>query len=245
MNNFNNDYNSNLGYQQREMSVPVARTYLANVFMWMFLALGITAATAWLFASSDNLMAMLFNPETGSMSILGWVAMLAPLGLVFWMSMGFQRMSASTMVLVFVAYSILMGISLSFIFLAFTGTSIATTFLITAGMFGTMAVLGYTTKTDLTKFGSIMIMGLVGIIIASLVNMFLGSATMDYIISFLGVLIFTGLTAYDVQKLKNLGAQIHSENDTTRKLTIMGALTLYLDFINLFLFLLRFFGNRK
>lgn len=225
--------------------MPLARTYLASVFMWMFLAMSITAATSWLFASSENLMMLLINPETGSMSIGGWIAMLAPLGLVFWMSSGFQRMSASTMVLIFIGFSILMGISLSFIFLAYTGASIAKTFLITAGMFGSMAVLGYTTKTDLTKFGSIMMMGLFGIIIASVVNMFMGSSTLDYIISFGGVLIFTGLTAYDVQKLKRIGSQIETENDNSRKLTIMGALTLYLDFINLFLFLLRFFGNRK
>ena len=138
-----------------------------------------------------------------------------------------------------------MGISLSFIFLAYTGASIAKTFLITSGMFGSMAVLGYTTKTDLTKFGSLMYMGLIGIIIASVVNMFMGSSTLDYIISFGGVLIFTGLTAYDVQKLKRLGSQMTTEDETTRKFTIMGALTLYLDFINLFLFLLRLFGSRK
>ena len=112
-------------------------------------------------------------------------------------------------------------------------------------MFGTMAVVGYTTKTDLTKFGSIIFMGLIGIIIASVVNMFMHSSTLDYIISFGGVLIFTGLTAYDVQKLKRIGSQITEENETSRKMTIMGALTLYLDFINLFLFLLRIFGNRK
>ena len=138
-----------------------------------------------------------------------------------------------------------MGASLSFIFLMYTGASIAKTFLITASMFGVMAVVGYTTKTDLSKFGSILMMGLVGIIIASVVNMFMRSGTMDYIISFLGVLIFTGLTAYDVQKLKRIGAQMGSEGEMTRKFTIMGALTLYLDFINLFLFLLRFFGNRR
>ncbi len=240
-----NTFNNNLGYQQREVAMPIARTYLANVFSWMFLALGITAATSWLFASSPNLMATLINPETESMSIMGWIAMLAPFGLVIWMSAGFQRMSASTMVLVFIAYSILMGVSLSFIFLAYTGASIATTFLITSGMFGSMAILGYTTKTDLTKFGSIMIMGVFGIIIASVVNMFMGSSTLDLIISIGGVLVFTGLTAYDVQKLKRIGSQINTENDTTRKMTIMGALTLYLDFINLFLFLLRLFGNRK
>jgi FtsH-binding integral membrane protein len=161
------------------------------------------------------------------------------------MSAGFQRLSASTMVLVFVLYSVLMGASLSFIFLAFTGASIAKTFVITSTMFGVMAVVGYTTKTDLSRFGSIMFMGLIGIIIASLVNMFMRSDTMDYIISFIGVLVFTGLTAYDVQKLKRIGAGAGVENETSRKLTIMGALTLYLDFINLFLFLLRFFGDRR
>lgn len=229
----------------KEGTIPVAKTFLSGVFMWMFLALAITATTAYLFASTESLMTLLYNPETGGMSIFGWVIMLAPLGLVIWMSFGFKRMSASTMVLVFVLYSILMGASLSFIFFAYTDASIAKTFLITSAMFGTMAVLGYTTKTDLTKFGSIMLMGLIGLIIASVVNMFMQSGTMDYIISFIGVLIFTGLTAYDVQKLKRIGAGITSETESARKLTIMGALTLYLDFINLFLFLLRFFGNRK
>lgn len=138
-----------------------------------------------------------------------------------------------------------MGMSLSFIFLIYTLPSIAKTFVITAAMFGTMGVLGYTTKTDLTKFGSIMMMGLVGLIIASVVNMFMRSETMDYIISFIGVLVFTGLTAYDVQKLKRIGNSISMDTEAARKLTIMGALTLYLYFINLFLFLLRFFGGRK
>ena len=225
-------------------TIPMAKTYLSGVFMWMFLALGITAATAWLFATTPSLMGMLIT-ETGSMSIMGWVVMLAPLGLVLWLSRGINRMAASTMVLVFVAFSVLMGASLSFIFLAYTGASIAKTFVITSGMFGTMAVVGYTTKTDLTKFGSLMMMGLVGIIIASVVNMFMRSEMMDYIISFAGVLIFTGLTAYDVQKLKRIGSQITEGSELARKMTIMGALTLYLDFINLFLFLLRIFGNRK
>jgi len=242
MNNLNRPINI---AGQQEQTLPVAKTFLSGVFMWMFLALGITAATSYVFATTPSLIGMLINPETGSMSITGWVVMLAPLGLVLWMSMGFQKMSASTMVLVFVLYSLLMGASLSFIFLMYTGASIAKTFLITASMFGVMAVVGYTTKTDLSKFGSILMMGLIGIIIASVVNMFMRSGTMDYIISFLGVLIFTGLTAYDVQKLKRIGAQMGSEGEMTRKFTIMGALTLYLDFINLFLFLLRFFGNRR
>jgi len=237
--------NSQINYsKQQEQVIPVAKTFLSGVFTWMFLALGITASVAYLFATTPALMGILYTPE-GSMSIMGWIVMLAPLGLVLLMAAGVQRMSASTLVLVFVLYSILMGASLSFIFLAFTGASIAKTFVITSAMFGFMGFVGYTTKTDLSKFGSIMMMGLVGIIIASVVNMFMRSGTMDYIISFLGVLIFTGLTAYDVQKLKRIGAGITSENESTRKLTIMGALTLYLDFINLFLFLLRFFGNRN
>jgi len=135
--------------------------------------------------------------------------------------------------------------SLSFILLIYTGASVAITFGVTSAMFGTMAVAGYTTKIDLTRFGSIMIMGLVGIIIASLVNMFMQSSTMDYVISFIGVLVFTGLIAYDVQKLKRLATNITTGDDSYRKYVIMGALTLYLDFINLFLFLMRFLGNRK
>jgi FtsH-binding integral membrane protein len=135
--------------------------------------------------------------------------------------------------------------SLSFIFLAYTSGSIFSTFIAASAMFGVMSVVGYTTKTDLTKFGSIMMMGLVGIIIASLINMFMQSSGMDYIISFVGVLVFTGLTAYDVQKMKNIGAGIELGTATTSKLVIMGALNLYLDFINLFIMLLRLFGDRK
>lgn len=234
-----------IDFSGRGQAVAVTQTFLSGVFMWMGIALAITAVTSWLFAGNAQLMSLLYNPETGGMNMLGWVVMLAPFGLVLLMSAGFNRMSASTLLLVFVAYSILMGMSLSFIFYVYTLGSIAKTFLITTGMFGFMAILGYTTKTDLTKFGSIMMMGLVGIIIASVVNMFMQSSQMDYIISFIGVLVFTGLTAYDVQKLKRIGNQASVDGETMRKMTIFGALTLYLDFINLFLFLLRFFGNRK
>ena len=242
MNNLNRPFN--IAHTKQE-TIPVAKTFLSGVFMWMFLALSITAVTSYLFATTPSLINMLINPETGSMSGTGWIVMLAPLGLVLLMAMGYQRLSASTLVLIFVVYSILMGASLSFIFLIYTGASIAKTFLITSAMFGVMAVVGYTTKTDLSKFGSIMFMGLIGIIIASVINMFMRSEMMDYIISFIGVLVFTGLTAYDVQKLKRIGASVTGETESARKLTIMGALTLYLDFINLFLFLLRFFGNRR
>lgn len=241
MNQLNPTFTTETTFQ----SQTLAKTFLANVFSWMFLALAITALVAYIFAGNEAFMQFMFNAETGGMTIGGWIVMLAPLGLVFWMSMGFAKMSAQSLTLIFLLYAILMGLSLSFIFLAYTGASIAKTFVITSGMFGVMAFVGYTTKTDLSRFGSLMMMGLIGIIIASVVNFFLKSPMMDYIISFIGVLVFTGLTAYDVQKLKRLGASALQQGDTLRKVTIMGALTLYLDFINLFLFLLRFFGNRR
>ncbi len=228
-------------------TLPVTRTFIANVFLWMTLALAITAVTAYWFASSKELMGSLRNLQTGGLSVLGWIVMLAPLGFVLLMSMGFQRLSPAIMTLLFIAFSVLMGMSLSFILLVYTGSSVFKTFAVTSAMFGVMAVLGYTTKTDLTKFGSILMMALFGVIIAMVVNMFMHSSTMDYIISVLGVLIFTGLTAYDVQKLKRIGAGIgvDVQNQDVKKMSILGALTLYLDFINLFLFLLRFLGNRK
>jgi uncharacterized protein len=237
---------SNQQYTQIDFQTQaLARTFLANVFSWMFMALVTTALVAYVAAGNEAFLRMMYNPETGGMSMIGWVIMLSPLGLVLLMSAGFQRMSAANLSLVFIAYSILMGLSLSFIFLAYTGASIAKTFVIAASMFGLMAVVGYTTKTDLSRFGSLMFMGLIGLIIASLLNFFMRSGTLDYIISFVGVLVFTGLTAYDVQKLKRIGASSMEVGEGMRKITIMGALTLYLDFINLFLFLLRFFGNRK
>jgi uncharacterized protein len=228
-------------------ALPVARTFLANVFLWMTMALAVTALTAYWFASDMNLIGSLFNPKTGGMSGLGWIVTLAPFGFVLLMSMGYQRLSPVIMTLLFIAFSILMGMSLSFVLLVYTGGSVFKTFAVTSAMFGIMAVLGYTTKTDLTKFGSIMMMALFGIIIAMVVNMFMHSSTMDYVISVIGVLVFTGLTAYDVQKLKRIGAGVGAnvQDPNVRKMSILGALTLYLDFINLFLFLLRFLGNRK
>ncbi|MFA6923227.1 MAG: Bax inhibitor-1/YccA family protein [Bacteroidales bacterium] len=240
---------SNFSYSpEKYQDISVPKTFVSNVFSWMFLALGITAFVAYYFAANKGLMSVLYyaNPETekGGMTGLGWLVTLAPLGFVLLMSFGINKLSAIVMTLFFVVFSVLMGMSLSFIFLIYTSSSIATTFIVTSAMFGVMAVAGYTTKTDLTKFGSIMMMGLVGIIIASIINMFMRSSGFDYIISFIGVLIFTGLTAYDVQKLKNIGGQIEAGTENARKLSILGALTLYLDFINLFLFLLRFLGRR-
>ncbi|MBL7138275.1 MAG: Bax inhibitor-1/YccA family protein [Bacteroidales bacterium] len=222
----------------------VAKTFIASVFIWMTLALVITAVTAYWFASDQALIGSLVNFETGKMSGLGWFIMLAPLGFVLLMSFGYQKLSPAIMTLLFIVFSVLIGMSLSFILIVYTAASVYKTFAITAGMFGIMAVTGYTTKTDLTKFGSIMFMGLIGIIIAMVANFFLKSSMLEYIISVIGVLVFTGLTAYDVQKLKRIGSQTLDAGNT-RKLAIMGALTLYLDFINLFLFLLRLLGDRR
>ena len=232
--------------QQDTQDATVAKSFMTQVFGWMFLAMVVTAITAYWFASSGSLMNSLRNVETGGMTPLGWVVTLAPLGFVMLMSFGFQRLSPAVLTLLFIAFSVLMGMSMSFILLVYTMASVYKTFAITAAMFGIMALTGYTTKTDLTKFGSIMIMGMIGLMIAMLVNYFMHSGTMDYIISVLGVLIFTGLTAYDVQRLKRIGAgagEYGQEN--VKKLSILGALTLYLDFINLFMFLLRFLGDRK
>lgn len=230
--------------RSQDESASMSKTFVANVFSWMFAALTITSIVAYYFGHSMELLSLLINVEQGGLTILGYVVMFAPLGFVLAMSLGFNKFSYPVILFLFLLYSAVMGASLSFIFLAYTSSSIYGTFAAAAGMFGLMSVVGYTTKTDLTNFGSIMMMALVGIIIASLINMFLHSSGMDYIISFIGVLVFTGLTAYDVQKLKNIGSGVEYGTATTSKLVIIGALTLYMDFINLFLFLLRLFGDR-
>ena len=243
MNQFNENYNP-----QRTMTQDMSRSFVSTVFVWMFAALGITAATAYLFGTNEALFSMLVHvmPQGGAkMSILGWIVTLAPFIIVLTMTTRMHKMSVQKTVLMYVIYSILMGISLSFIFWVYTTASIFKTFIISAGMFGVMAVVGYTTKTDLTKFGSFLIMALIGIVIATLVNMFMHSARMDYIISILGVLIFTGLTAFDVQKIKQIGEAGISDGDVMAKITVHAALSLYLDFLNLFLYLLRFFGNTR
>jgi uncharacterized protein len=228
----------------KEKYDSIVSTFMANVFLWMFMALAITGLVAYWVAGSQELLALIHKP-TGGMTILGWVVMLAPLGFVLAISAGFKRFSATTLTAFFIIFSILLGASLSSIFVIYTIDSLFKTFFIAAGMFAFMAVVGYTTKTDLTRFGSLMMMGLIGIIFASVVNFFMHSAAFDYIISIVGVLVFTGLTAYDVQKLKRIGAGQGYDYQTTRKLVIIGALSLYPDFINLFLFLLRLFGNRR
>ncbi len=224
------------------------KSFMANVFALMFLALGLSALFAYLFSQNLEWLFYLIDATTGKLNILGWIVMLAPLGFVLLMSFAYSRLSAPVLMLLFVLYSMINGISFSFILLAYTANSVFGCFLSAAAMFGVMAVMGYTTKTDLTKMGRILIMGLIGIIIASLINLFLKSDSMGYIISIIGVIVFTGLTAYDVQKLKNIGMGVEYNNvpaAEVKKISILGALTLYLDFVNLFLFLLRLFGRRN
>ena len=175
---------------------------------------------------------------------LKWVVMLAPLGIVFYMSFGINKMSTSKAQTVFWIFAGLMGLSLSWILLVYTGASVARVFFITSATFGAMSIYGYTTKRDLTKLGSFLMMGLIGIIIASLVNIFIKSTMMHFVISIIGVLVFVGLTAYDTQKIKNMYL-VSDSGELMGKKAVMGALTLYLDFINLFIMLLRLFGQRR
>lgn len=240
-------YQFNENRNPQNMTQAMTKTFVSTVFMWMFAALGITAATAFLFGTNESLMSLLMQvtPQGGArISALGWIVTFAPFIIVLVMSARINKMTVQQTVIWYVIYSILMGMSLSFIFWAYTSASIFKTFIITAGMFGVMAVVGYTTNTDLTKFGSFLFMALIGIILATVVNFFMHSARLDYIISIFGVLIFTGLTAFDVQKIKQIGDAGISDGDVMSKITVHAALTLYLDFINLFLYLLRFFGNR-
>jgi hypothetical protein len=217
----------------------------------MFAALIISTVGAYLFATNAELLSYIKTVnEKGQVvpTMLGMVSIFAPLAFVLVISFGFNRLSSATLITLFLLYSAVMGVSLSSVLLIYEMGSVVTCLASAAGMFGLMAVLGYTTKQDLTSFGRLMFMGLVGIIVASIINWFVGSSQLDYIISFIGVLVFTGLTAYDVQKIKRIGAGIEYEGvgaEQSKKLAIMGALNLYLDFINLFLFLLRIFGKRK
>jgi uncharacterized protein len=222
-----------------------SKKFIANVFAWMFVALDISAFCAYIFATDSTLLSMLYDVETGRSTGLGTIVMFAPLAFVLLISFGFNRLSYGLVLLAFIAFAIVMGISLSYILLLYTTASVISVFVTASLLFGVMAVAGYTTQQDLTKFGAILTMFLIGIVIASLVNMFLRSSGLNMIISYIGVAVFVGLTAYDVQKLKRIGAGLEYGDASAKKMAVMGALTLYLDFINLFLMLLRVFGNRK
>ena len=214
------------------------RSYMLRVYNYMCIGLALTGAVAFAASTSGELM----NAIHGT--ALRWVVMLAPLGFVFYLSARIHSMKAATAQTVFWVYAGLMGLSLSYIFLAFTGESIVRVFFITSAAFAGLSLYGYTTKKDLSGFGTFLVMGVIGILIASVVNIFLESSALHFAISALGVLIFAGLTAYDTQRIKAIyAAGDHSE--THEKKAIMGALTLYLDFINMFIFMLQFFGNRE
>jgi FtsH-binding integral membrane protein len=222
-----------------------SRKFLANVFLWMFGALAISTFMAYEFANNEVMQSYIFNPVTHSMTGLGVLAMFSPLAFVLIISFGINRISYPVLVILFVVYAAVMGISLSGILLIYTASSVLGVFLAATALFGVMAIAGYTTKTDLTGFGSLLIIGLFGLVIASVINMFMHSEQFQYILSFFGVAIFTGLTAYDVQKLKRIGAGVEYGTADGKKLALLGALSLYLDFVNLFIFLLRIFGRRK
>ena len=222
-----------------------SRKFLAKVFTWMFVALAVSAASAYAVVNTSLLLAFV-DTTTNQLNGLAMLVRFAPLAFILIISFGFNRLSYSVLSILFIAYSIVTGISLAFWLIAFTPSSAIGVFITTSVVFGIMAIAGYTTKTDLTKFGSILIMFLIGIVVASVVNWFLHSSGLDMIISYIGVAVFVGLTAYDVQKLKNIGAGITYGGDATAsKMALMGGLTLYLDFVNLFLMLLRIFGRRR
>jgi len=221
-----------------EVDIDVGlRDYMLRIYNYMASGLALTGIVAYVFAQSGLYVAIARTP-------LIWLVMLAPLGLVMWLSYGINRMQASTAQALFWVYAALMGVSLASVFLVFTGESVARVFFITAGTFGAMSLYGYTTQRDLSQWGSFLFMGLIGIIIASVVNIFLASSALQFAISVIGVIVFVGLTAYDTQQIK----EMYFENDdaqTAGKKAIMGALRLYLDFINLFMMLLQLFGARR
>ena len=225
----------------RELTFRTAYSALIRkVYVWMTLAMVITGLTAYITASTPALLYAIVSNQ-----MLFWGLLIAELVLVFAISGAINKMSLQTATLLFVAYSVINGLTLSFIFLAYTMSSIASVFFITAGTFAVMAFIGYTTKTDLTSLGKILLMGLIGIIIATIVNMFVHSNGLQTVVSYVGVLIFVGLTAYDSQKIKQMLWDADQADEGAQKLALLGALSLYLDFINLFLYLLRIFGRRN
>ena len=214
------------------------RSYMLRVYNYMASGLALTGIVAAFTASTPELFQAIFGTP------LKWVVMLAPIGFVFLFAARIHRMKASTAQTLFWVFAGLMGLSLSTIFMVYTGASVARVFFITAGTFAAMSLYGYTTKRDLTKIGSFLFMGLIGVVIASIVNLFLASSALQFAISVIGVLVFVGLTAYDTQRIRNTYLE-SDDSETMSKKAIFGALTLYLDFINLFVMLLQLFGARR
>lgn len=231
---------SERGFQRETVSENVAMELLQKVYVWMLFSLSFTGLTAYFVANSPALVETVFSNR-----IVFYGLMFAELALVIVLNMVLHKISFSLATAMFLAYSVINGVVMSSIFLCFTLSSIAQVFFITAATFGVMALYGHFTKTDLTRMGNLCLMGLFGIIIATVVNLFLESSTMQMVISYIGVLIFVGLTAYDSQKIKRLMMEQEQVDENSQKLAVVCALTLYLDFINLFLYLLRIFGDRK
>ena len=238
------NYNElNFGTTTREQELSMSAAFpvlMRKVYVWMTLALVITGATAYGVATSPGLMMAIATNK-----LLFWGLIIAEFGLVVAISAAINKLSLTTATLLFVLYSVINGATLSFIFAIYTMSSIASVFFITAGTFAVMAVIGYTTKKDLTSMGKILFMALIGIIIATIVNIFLKSTGLQMIVSYLGVLIFVGLTAYDSQKIKQMLLMAPDAGEGAQKIALLGALSLYLDFVNLFIYLLRIFGRRE
>lgn len=224
----------------RVLDRSVASTLMRSVYYWMAGALVITGLTAMLVAGNEALMALVF----GNSAVL-WGLIIAELALVIGLSAAINKLSFAAATLLFILYSVLNGVTLSVIFVVYTASSIASTFFITAGMFAALAVFGSVTRKDLSGIGRFMFMALIGLIIATIVNIFMHSEMIYWITTFAGVLIFAGLTAWDAQKIQQLFAEAYDVDESTQKLALLGSLTLYLDFINLFLYLLRLFGRRN
>jgi FtsH-binding integral membrane protein len=232
--------NEEILFSSPEQIARDQQRFISKVYGWMAGALAITGLTAWWAASNYDL--MLFFANNRGVLIFMFIGQILLVGsLAGWIN----KMSSQVAMLIFIIYAVLTGFIFSTLFLVYTSGSLATTFLITGGMFAVMSIYGWTTGKDLTKFGSLLFMLLIGLILASIINIFLGSTMLYWIATYVGIFIFTGLIAYDTQKLKNMGAYVQEGTEEHRKGAIMGALSLYLDFINLFLMLLRIFGSRR
>jgi FtsH-binding integral membrane protein len=244
MENNSNNYVYNNVIQLDDSEIA-SRKYLAKVFSWMFVALGISAFVAFEFYLNPSLMALIVNPVVGGFTGLGYVALFSPLAFSMVISFGFNRISYAGMVGLFLAYAVAIGITLSILGLIYTSGSIFGVFLSAALVFAVMAIAGYKTSMDLTKMGSILYVIFIGAFIVSLVNFFIGSSQLQYIISFVFVIVLIGLTAYYMQMLKRIGAGLEYGAESSKKLVIIGAFVLYTTFINLFMSMLRIFGNRR
>lgn len=236
----NNLLDQDRGAYSKEISIE----FFKNVYAYMFGALVVSGVVAYLAGTPEFFQQYFVNSSGTGVSTIFYIVAFAPIGLVFLIQKGINRYSFGTLLILFLVFSALMGLSLSSILLMYSGRDVAITFFVTAGAFGGMAILGYTTKTDLTKMGSLLYMAFIGIFIASIVNFFLGSSMLDFVISVIGVFVFTGLTAYQMQQLKKVASDTSLSIVDRSKMAMMGGLQLYILFVNLFLSLLRLIGGR-